>query len=129
MTKEPAVRGLFRFERAEKRGGQFIRSTYCVARRTGHKLTTFSLPGIIMRKINIHQAKTHLSRLVDEAANGEPFIIAKAGKALVKVVALDAPALSEATRLGFMKGEIEVPEDFDAMDHEAIEKLFVSAAS
>lgn len=68
-----------------------------------------------MRKINIHQAKTHLSRLVDEAANGEPFIIAKAGKALVKVVALDAPALAEATRLGFMKGEIEVPEDFDAM--------------
>lgn len=84
---------------------------------------------IIVRKINIHQAKTHLSRLVDEAANGEPFIIAKAGKALVKVVALDAPTVSETTRMGFMKGEIEVPEDFDTMDHEAIEKLFVNRTS
>ena len=84
---------------------------------------------IIVRKINIHQAKTHLSRLVDEAANGEPFIIAKAGKALVKDVALDASTVSETTCMGFMKGEIEVPEDFDTMDHEAIEKLFVNRTS
>ena len=44
-----------------------------------------------MKRVNIHEAKTHLSRLVDEAAEGKPFIIAKAGKPLVKVVALDAP--------------------------------------
>jgi prevent-host-death family protein len=45
-----------------------------------------------MQTYNIHDAKTQLSRLVEQAANGEPFIIAKAGKPMVKVVALDAPA-------------------------------------
>jgi prevent-host-death family protein len=44
-----------------------------------------------MLTVNIHEAKTHLSRLLDRAARGEPFIIAKAGKPLVKVVPLDAP--------------------------------------
>ena len=44
-----------------------------------------------MRTVNMHEAKTHLSRLVAAAANGEPFIIARAGKPVVKVVALDAP--------------------------------------
>ena len=38
-----------------------------------------------MKTINIHEAKTHLSRLVDQVVNGEPFVIAKAGKPLVKV--------------------------------------------
>ena len=49
-----------------------------------------------MRTVNIHHAKTHLSRLVEEAADGEPFIIAKAGKPLVKVVPLDAPVPGRA---------------------------------
>ena len=44
-----------------------------------------------MRTVNMHEAKTHLSRLVEAAANGEPFIIARAGKPVVKVVAVDAP--------------------------------------
>ncbi len=57
-----------------------------------------------MRTVNIHEAKTHLSRLVDRAAKGEPFIIAKAGKPLVKVVPLDAPPAHEAKRIGFMPG-------------------------
>lgn len=43
---------------------------------------------VSMETINIHEAKTHLSRLVEQAAKGEPFIIAKAGKPLVKVVPL-----------------------------------------
>lgn len=77
-----------------------------------------------MRKVNIHEAKTHLSRLVDEAANGEPFIIAKAGKPVVKVLAVDAPNQAEALRLGFMTGEIEVPDDFDRMGQQEIEELF-----
>lgn len=77
-----------------------------------------------MRKINIHEAKTHLSRLIDEAANGEPFIIAKAGKPMVKVLAVDAPNQAEASRLGFMTGEIEVPDDFDRMGQQEIEELF-----
>jgi prevent-host-death family protein len=72
----------------------------------------------------MHEAKTHLSRLVDRAAKGEPFIIAKAGKPLVKVVPLDAPPASEMKRLGFMAGEIEVPDDFDTMFADEIEKMF-----
>jgi prevent-host-death family protein len=75
-----------------------------------------------MRTVNIHEAKTHLSRLVDAAARGEPFIIAKAGKPLVKVVPVDAPAAPK--RIGFMAGQFTVPEDFDTMDQEEIEKLF-----
>jgi len=77
-----------------------------------------------MRTVNIHEAKTHLSRLVDRAAKGEPFIIAKAGNPLVKVVPLDAPPAGEMKRFGFMAGEIEVPDDFDTMFADEIEKMF-----
>ena len=77
-----------------------------------------------MLTVNIHEAKTHLSRLVERAAKGEPFIIAKAGKPLVKVTALEAPAATQARRLGFMAGEIAVPDDFDRMDSAEIEELF-----
>ncbi len=77
-----------------------------------------------MRTINIHEAKTHLSRLVDQAAAGEPFVIAKAGKPMVRVTALDAPAEPEVRRLGFLSGEIVVPEDFDRMAGEEIADLF-----
>ena len=78
----------------------------------------------MMRTVNIHEAKTHLSRLVDEAANGEPFVIATAGKPIVTVVSLDAPAATERRRLGFMIGEIDVPDDFDRMGQEEIERMF-----
>ena len=77
-----------------------------------------------MRTVNMHEAKTHLSRLVERAAKGEPFIIAKAGKPLVKVMPLDAPAKGETKRLGFMAGQISVPDDFDTMCADEIEKLF-----
>ena len=77
-----------------------------------------------MQTVNIHEAKTHLSRLVELAAKGEPFIIAKAGKPLVKVMALDAPAAGETRRLGFLSGEISIPEDFDVMGSQEIERLF-----
>ena len=76
-----------------------------------------------MDTINIHQAKTHLSKLVDQAAKGEPFVIAKAGKPMVKVVALDSPAPGDTHRLGFMAGAISVPEDFDRMGEAEIERL------
>lgn len=75
-----------------------------------------------METVNIHEAKTQLSRLVERAAKGESFIIAKAGKPLVKVSALDAPALPQ--RLGFLAGEIEVPDDFDEMGASEIEAMF-----
>ncbi|SOY69405.1 antitoxin of a toxin/antitoxin system, phd-like [Cupriavidus taiwanensis] len=77
-----------------------------------------------MQTINIHEAKTHLSRLVDQAANGEPFVIAKAGKPLVKVVALDAPVQGQIKRLGFMAGQGQVPDDFDRMGEREIEAMF-----
>lgn len=75
-----------------------------------------------MDQVNIHAAKTHLSRLVERAAQGYPFIIAKAGKPLVQVTAI--PALSPAGRLGFLADQIVVPEDFDTMGRESIEQLF-----
>jgi prevent-host-death family protein len=75
-----------------------------------------------MGTVNIHEAKTQLSRLVARAARGETVVIAKAGKPLVKVSALDAPA--EPQRLGFLKGEIEVPDDFNTMGAREIAALF-----
>jgi len=80
-----------------------------------------------MFSYNIHHAKTHLSALVDQAQAGEPFIIAKAGKPLVKVVALDAPAPANIKRFGFMAGQISVPDDFDNMGDKAIAELFEAA--
>jgi prevent-host-death family protein len=82
-----------------------------------------------MRTVNIHEAKTHLSRLVDAAARGEPFIIAKAGKPLVKVVAMQAPDPAERRRLGFLSGQIAVPDDFDRMGSSEIERLFGGQSS
>ncbi|MBI4702088.1 MAG: type II toxin-antitoxin system Phd/YefM family antitoxin [Deltaproteobacteria bacterium] len=73
-----------------------------------------------MRTINIHEAKTHLSRLVDLAAAGEPFIIAKAGKPVVRVVPLDTPAPGMECRLGFLQGRLRIPDDFDSLGAEAI---------
>jgi prevent-host-death family protein len=79
--------------------------------------------------VNIHKAKTHLSRLLDRAAQGEPFIIAKAGKPMVKVVPLEEGTAAELPRrLGFMNGEIEVPDDFDRMGGAEIERLFGTGA-
>ena len=79
-----------------------------------------------MHTINIHQAKTHLSRLVEEAANGEVFVIAKAGKPMVKVVPLVAGEQVGPCRLGFMDGEFAVPDDFDTLGGAEIEALFGS---
>jgi len=80
-----------------------------------------------MRTVNMHEAKTHLSRLVEEAAKGEPFIIAKSGKPVVKVTALDAPTGAQKRRLGFLAGQIAVPEDFDRMGRAEIEQMFGGA--
>ena len=79
-----------------------------------------------MATVNIHEAKTQLSRLVDRAAKGESVVIAKAGKPLVKVTAIDAPAAPR--RLGFLEGEIAVPDDFDRMGAAEIAALFGGAA-
>jgi prevent-host-death family protein len=76
-----------------------------------------------MRTVNIHQAKTHLSRLLEEAVNGEPFIIAKAGKPLVTVTRIDQSREGQ-TRLGFRSGRFKVPDDFDQMAAGEIQRLF-----
>ena len=75
-----------------------------------------------MVTVNIHEAKTQLSKLVDQAVKGEAFVIAKAGKPLVKVAALDAPQVPQ--RLGFLAGQIAVPKDFDRMGEAEIAALF-----
>lgn len=75
-----------------------------------------------MTTVNIHEAKTQLSKLVDQAVKGDSFVIAKAGKPLVKVAALDAPAAPK--RLGFLAGEIAVPDDFNRMGESEIAALF-----
>ena len=79
-----------------------------------------------MRVVNMHEAKTHLSRLVKAAAEGEPFAIARAGKPLVKVVALDAPGPEHAERTGFFSA-VSVPADFDRMGETEIAELFEDA--
>ena len=77
-----------------------------------------------MQTVNIHEAKTHLSRLVDEAAKGNVFIIAKAGKPMVKVLPLSEGELKGAEKLGFMSGEISVPDDFDSLAARSLVQLF-----
>jgi prevent-host-death family protein len=77
-----------------------------------------------MKAVNIHEAKTHLSRLVEEAAGGEPFIIAKNGKGLVKVVPLNLSETMPPQRIGMLQGQYKIPDDFDAFAKEDIEKMF-----
>ena len=79
-----------------------------------------------MDTINIHEAKTHLSRLVEKAAKGDAFIIAKAGRPMVKVVPLDAEDHHQPKRIGFMAGKIKVPDDFDSLGADEIERLFTT---
>ena len=77
-----------------------------------------------MRAINIHEAKTHLSRLVEEAANGHSFIIAKAGKPMVKVVRIDPPDPADVRgRIGFLRGQFKVPDDFDQLGADEIARM------
>lgn len=68
-----------------------------------------------MKTINIHAAKTQLSRLVDQASKGDQFFIARAGKPLAKLVPLGPDEAHGRRRLGFLAGEIAVPDEFDRM--------------
>lgn len=82
-----------------------------------------------MKTINIHEAKTHLSRLVEEVAKGKEFIIAKAGKPMVKVSPLMDEEVYSKKRLGFMLDEISVPDDFDSMGADDVARLFEGVES
>ena len=81
-----------------------------------------------MQKINIHEAKTKLSGLVEDMVKrGDSFIIAKEGKPMVKVVRIDSSAAHTNQRLGFLKNQIVVPDDFDRMGEDKITQLFMGS--
>lgn len=77
-----------------------------------------------MESVNMHEAKTRLSQLVARAQEGESFIIAKAGKPLVRVTAIDSPEPSQQRRIGFLAGQLKIPDDFDRMGEDDIVTLF-----
>ena len=82
-----------------------------------------------MRTVNIHDAKTHLSRLIEETLeHGEGFVIAKAGRPVVRVVPVTAPEIPQIRRLGFLAGHIDVPDDFDTIGQSDIADLFAGEA-
>jgi prevent-host-death family protein len=84
-----------------------------------------------MRQVNIHAAKTQLSALVERAAQGEPFIIAKAGQPMVTVIPYQTSRPKATKRIGFLKGQIKVPPDFDIdkiMENEIIELFYGSGS-
>ncbi|MDL2263518.1 type II toxin-antitoxin system Phd/YefM family antitoxin [Synergistaceae bacterium OttesenSCG-928-I11] len=74
-------------------------------------------------QVNIHEAKTNLSRLIEGAVRGEAFVIAKSGKPMVTVRAYEQPH-NPSDRVGFLKGAISVPDDFDTMGAEEIRNMF-----
>jgi prevent-host-death family protein len=76
-----------------------------------------------VRSVNIHEAKTHLSRFVDEAAAGEEIIIARAGKPVARLVALASPD-EQVRTLGLGRGQFTLPHDFNALHREEIRRMF-----
>ena len=82
-----------------------------------------------MRKVNMQEAKTHLSRLVEEAAAGESFVICKAGRPMVRVTPLNEAGTAAAPlrRLGLLVGQCQVPDDFDQLAAAEIADLFEGA--
>jgi prevent-host-death family protein len=80
-----------------------------------------------MQTVNIHEAKTQLSRYVDQAAAGEEIIIARSGKPVARLVALANVALEPRT-LGLGKGKFSLPDDFSRLHDDAIQRMFESNA-
>ena len=78
-----------------------------------------------MLTVNIHDAKTQLSKLIAMAVKGQPFIIAKAGKPMVKVEAIkDEDAPLKQRGIGFLRGHFNVPDDIDTMFKDDIDDMF-----
>lgn len=77
-----------------------------------------------MLTVNIHEAKTHLSRLIEAVGRGESVIIARAGKPVARLGPVSAPEPKVMQRLGFLAGHAEVPDDFDQMGAEEIVAMF-----
>jgi len=77
-----------------------------------------------MEVVNIHEAKTHLSRLLDGVQRGESVIIAKAGKPIARLVSMAAEKPARERRVGFLEGQYSVPDDFDRMAEPEIAAMF-----
>ncbi len=77
-----------------------------------------------MRTINIDEASADLPHLVEMAARGESFVIAKGGKPMVRVVPVDSTHRAGAKRIGILKDQFDIPEDFDRLCSDEIEVLF-----
>ncbi len=79
-----------------------------------------------MKAFNIHEAKTHFSKLVDQAASGKEIIIAKAGKPVAKLVSIEAKVSDnrQPRKLGLFAGKYNIPDDFDAPLPDEILDLF-----
>jgi len=77
----------------------------------------------IMQTVNIHEAKTHLSRFVDQAAAGEEILIARAGKPVARLVALASTERKPRT-LGLGKGRFTLPENFSSLHAAEIQRMF-----
>ena len=77
-----------------------------------------------MRTVELDEAQQDLARVVESAAKGEVLVIARNGKPMAKVVPLDTPQTREVKRIGFLKGQIKVTDDFDTMFQDEIEEMF-----
>ena len=76
-----------------------------------------------MQTVNIHEAKTHLSRLLADVARGESVVIARAGVPVARVIPIEPSAPAPVQRLGFLAASIGVPDDFDSLGAGLIEPL------
>lgn len=76
-----------------------------------------------MSTVNVHEAKTQLSRLLDRVAHGETIVIARAGTPIARLVPLTAVTAAERRR-GFLRGQLRVPDDFDEIGVRDIDELF-----
>lgn len=76
-----------------------------------------------MEQVNIHEAKTQLSRLLERVAQGETVVIAKAGKPIARLLPYE-PEPREPQPIGFLKGQLQVPDDFDVMGQDEIQAMF-----
>lgn len=75
--------------------------------------------------VNIHEAKTQFSRLIERVAAGETVVIARAGRPIAKLTSVDAPPTQQ--RLGFLAGQASIPDDFNERARDDIAQLFEAA--
>ena len=79
-----------------------------------------------MKPVNIHEAKTHLSRLVERVQAGEEIVIAKAGRPAARLVPIEA--MRKPVKIGGLKSRVPLPDDFNTMFEREIEALFAGGS-